>query len=100
VIRPTTSSSHDHPIRTDRELSIDGQQMIKNNIIVPMIRGRTSIMDRQQMERRNIIGSSNASIVDSRRSLTNRLGVPNSSNVHELVNIVEEPTDLDLNLRL
>ncbi|TMW81255.1 hypothetical protein EJD97_010828 [Solanum chilense] len=88
VIRPTTSLNRDHPIRRDRALRIDGQQMIRYNIIVPVMRGSTSIMDRQQMERRNIIESSNGSIIDSWRSLINGVDVPNSSNVDELVNIV------------
>ncbi|KAH0669988.1 hypothetical protein KY285_024141 [Solanum tuberosum] len=100
VIRPTTSSNRDHPIRRDRALPIDGQQMTRSNIIVPMIRGRTSIMDRQQIERRNMIRSSNGAIVDCTKSLINRLDVSTSSNADELVNIAEEPTDLDLNLRL
>ena len=74
--------------------------MVRYNIIVPVMRGSRSIIDKQQMERRNIIESSNGVISDSWRSLINGVDVPNSSNVDELVNIVEEPIDLDLNLKL
>uniref|UniRef100_K4C151 Uncharacterized protein n=1 Tax=Solanum lycopersicum TaxID=4081 RepID=K4C151_SOLLC len=100
VIRITTSLNRDHPIRRNRALRIDRQQMVRYNIIVPVMRGSRSIIDKQQMERRNIIESSNGVISDSWRSLINGVDVPNSSNVDELVNIVEEPIDLDLNLKL
>ncbi|KAG5571106.1 hypothetical protein H5410_060872 [Solanum commersonii] len=41
-------------------------------------------MDRQQMERRNIIESSNEAIVDCTTPLINQLNVPISSNADEL----------------
>ncbi|KAG5607035.1 hypothetical protein H5410_028527 [Solanum commersonii] len=69
-------------------------------MFVPIRRGITPIMDRQQMERRNRVESSREAIVDCTTPLINQLDVPISSNADELVNIVEEQTDLDLKLRL
>ena len=74
--------------------------MIRRNMFLPIRRVITPIMDRQQMKRRNIIQSSNETIVDCTTQLINRLDVPISLNANEFVNIVEEQIDLDLNLKL
>jgi len=100
VSLPTPSSNLNHPISRGKLISIDRQQIARRNMFVSIRRGITPIMDRQQMERGNIVESLNEAIVDCTTPLINRLDFPISSNADELVNIVEEQTDLDLNLRL
>ena len=98
---PTPSSNLNHPmISRDILLPIDRHLMARRNWFVPIRRGTTPIMDREQMERRNMVESSREAIADRTIPLIDQLDVPISSNADELVNIVEEPIDLDLNLKL
>uniref|UniRef100_A0A3Q7GLJ1 C2H2-type domain-containing protein n=1 Tax=Solanum lycopersicum TaxID=4081 RepID=A0A3Q7GLJ1_SOLLC len=101
VIMPTQPSNLNHPmISRDRALPIDRQLMARRNWFVPIRRGTTPIMDREQMERRNMVESSREAIVDRTIPLIDQLDVPISSNADEIINIDEEHIDLDLELRL
>uniref|UniRef100_A0A3Q7GKE6 C2H2-type domain-containing protein n=1 Tax=Solanum lycopersicum TaxID=4081 RepID=A0A3Q7GKE6_SOLLC len=101
VIMPTPSSNLNHPmISRDRALPIDRQLMARRNWFVPIRRGTTPIMDREQMEKRNMVESSREAIADRTIPLIDQLDVPISSNANELINIDEEHIDLDLELRL
>ena len=74
--------------------------MARRNWFVSIRRGTTLIMDREQMERRNMVESSREAIADRTIPLIDQLDVPISSNANELINIDEEHIDLDLELRL